>query len=97
MSGGSYNYLCYKDIRNNIGEISTSSEEMGDDMIKEGFVDAGKELLKLALDIEMFIGMMDARFERLTGIMHDWEWYTSGDYGKHQFEEGWKEFLEGEK
>jgi hypothetical protein len=99
MSGGSYDYLytagfCKMD---NYLSIAENLKGMAMDMRSEQFNDAADEIDRLALDIDMHARMLINRFERLAGVMHDWEWYKSCDYGKNGFENGWKEFLEGNK
>ena len=96
MSGGSYDYLylaSWLDKEPNF--IISRAGDMSEDMRSDGFYDCAYEFDRFVQDYRMFTRMMEFRFKRLKTLMHDWEWYRSGDYGKERFEESWKEFLEG--
>lgn len=80
MSGGSYNYLCYKDpdsIMNEIGEL----EKMRDKLIELDYLDAAKETESIILVIKSFFVQMESRIERLSGVWKAVEWMDSGDWG----------------
>lgn len=80
MSGGSYNYLCYKEyneISNNTQDIS----KMRDRLMELGFKDVAKETESFLLMIDSFEVRVNARLERLQGIWKAVEWMDSGDSG----------------
>lgn len=81
MSGGSYDYLCYKDSSNIFGEEQTI-QRMADRLAKLGFADdAALETQGLILEIRAARIRIDARIERLKNLWQVIEWVDSCDYG----------------
>lgn len=81
MSGGSYNYLCYKgshDIHEHRQEIN----EMRDRLISLGHLDAAKETESILLMLDAFDVRLQARIDRLNGVWRSVEWCDSGDSGE---------------
>lgn len=93
MSGGSFNYVCYKD-GTDILDYMSSVKEMYEWLYSRGKNDAAKEVEKLYLDLLMFKDMMETRLKRLNSVLHDAEWWCSGDIGEKTFDENWDKFLE---
>ena len=80
MSGGSYNYLCYKeayDIHERINEL----QEMGDRLAELGFKDAALETESIILILKAFEIRLQARINRLRDVWKAVEWMDSGDSG----------------
>lgn len=80
MSGGSYNYLCYKeayDIHEKINEL----QEMGDRLAELGFKDAALETESIILILNTFEIRLQARINRLRDVWKAVEWMDSGDSG----------------
>lgn len=93
MSGGSYNYLCYKDVF----ELESHREElnrMRDRLIELGHLDAAKETESIILTLDSFKVRMEARLSRLKDVWRAVEWLDSGDYGKEQVAEAVKKYQE---
>lgn len=86
MSGGSYNYLCYKDS-NEIHNSRSDIESMRDRLIQLGHLDAAKETESILLTLDAFYVKMQARIDRLNEVWHAVEWYDSGDYGATSVDE----------
>ena len=80
MSGGSYNYLCYKesyDIHERIDELN----QMRDRLIELGFTDAAGETESVLLMLRSFEVRLQTRINRLKDIWRAVEWMDSGDSG----------------
>ena len=83
MSGGSYNYLCYKDsheIHNNIGDLN----DMRDRLIDLGYLDAAKETESIILMLNAFEVRLQARIDKLNKVWQAVEWYDSNDFGEDE-------------
>lgn len=80
MSGGSYNYLCYKEY-NEITNHEQDVNEMRDRLIELGFKDAAQETESVILMINSFEVRLNARLERLRDVWKSVEWMDSGDSG----------------
>ncbi len=93
MSGGSYNYLCYKEINDLIYDKS-DLRNMVDRLIELGYKDVAKETESLILTIDSFEVRASARIDRLKDVWHSVEWYDSGDSGKESIEKSVNEYRE---
>ncbi len=85
MSGGSYEYLCYKDASEIMGGAG-QLEAMRDRLIELGHHDAAKETESIILMREALGIRIQARLDRLQPVWHAVEWYDSGDWGKDDVE-----------
>jgi len=86
MSGGSYNYLCFKDSY----EIISARKEIGemrDRLIELGYLDAAKETESILLMLDSFEVRIQSRIDRLKFIWKSVEWFDSGDDGKDSVDE----------
>lgn len=81
MSGGSYNYLCYKDS-GNINEGRQDAHEMRDRLTELGYLDAAKETESVILMLDAFEVRLQARIDRLNEVWRAVEWCDSGDSGE---------------
>jgi hypothetical protein len=77
MSGGSFDYLCYKRI-DNIGEARGNLARMSEALVQyEGGSAAAAATREILLDLER-IGQ---KIKRLSDVWHAVEWDRSGDWG----------------
>ena len=92
MSGGSYDYLCYKDI-DALVESNYRLEEMADDLAELGYAsDAAKETMGILLDIRAFKNRMEVKLERLGGVWRAMEWWSSCDTSEEGFKKALAEY-----
>ena len=79
MSGGSYDYLCWKDPADLV-QMERQLREMSDRLAGLGYaVDAARETEQLLLTIRQFINRIEASSKRLEPVWHAVEWWDSGD------------------
>ncbi len=87
MSGGSYNYLCWKEARD-LFESTTELEQMSERLATLGWAsDAAAETDELILIIRAATNRVDARIKRLSPVWHAVEWWDSGDSGEDHLRE----------
>ncbi|ALO79583.1 hypothetical protein HOBO_176 [Bacillus phage Hobo] len=93
MSGGSFNYLCYKQTYELFDEENLIElENMATSLIELGHKDAAQELLNMKYTIEQSLVRVKTMKGRLYDVMHAVEWYVSGDRGKEAVAEAVKEY-----
>ncbi len=98
MSGGSYNYLCYKNSQEIGGyEALEEMEKMRDRLVALGYPDAAKETEQLRLAINSFHVRMDACLERINEVWQSVEWYDSGDSELKEVNEAIKKYRNNDK
>ena len=97
MSGGSFDYFCFKDEAGEMIQCVGRVEDLANFLRENGKHDAADEVEKFVLDIKMFKRMMELRHKRLEPIFHAAEWWSSGDMGETEFDEVWQKFLGGKK
>ena len=78
MSGGSHNYLCYAEMPDIIGRTA-DMEEMEQDLIELGYTDIAKDMRRLIEYCKSAENRISILFEQLNGVIHDIEWFESGD------------------
>lgn len=96
MSGGSLNYLCYKQPEELFHYID-EMEKVETELIKQGAVDIAKDVRRLIEYIktaEIRIGVLS---ERLNGVFHAVEWWESGDIGDVSLAKALENYRRGEK
>ncbi|OQB32244.1 MAG: hypothetical protein BWY07_02003 [Candidatus Hydrogenedentes bacterium ADurb.Bin170] len=92
MSGGSFNYLCYKD-ETDLFASEKELEHMADALAKVGYADdAAKETLWLLLHIRQQRIRINVVISRLSGVWHDMEWWQDGDIGEDRFKKTLAEY-----
>ena len=91
MSGGSYNYLCYKDA-NEINQSEQDIKDMVERLSSLGYLDAAKETESVLLEIRAFDVRMSARLERLSNVWQSVEWCDSGDWGEDSIKKAVEEY-----
>jgi hypothetical protein len=84
MSGGSYNYLCFKDGHQYL-DIPGDLEDMAARLAKLGWAeDAAAETEELLLILRQCEVRAQARIDRLRDIWHAVEWWDSQDSGPEE-------------
>lgn len=83
MSGGSFNYLFCKEChelfeKRNVSEL----EDMERELMQLGYDDVAKDFRRLIEYIKSARNRVGVLAEMLNPIMHDIEWYCSGDIGE---------------
>lgn len=83
MSGGSYDYLCFKDASDIFSSGSENLARMADRL--DGVCpEAAAETRALFDGPGSLRAELEARIARLADLWHDVEWRDSGDYGDSQ-------------
>jgi hypothetical protein len=93
MSGGSYNYLCYKESYD-IHERKEELNEMRDRLIELGFADVAGETESVLLMLKSFEVRLQTRIDRLKGVWRAVEWMDSGDSGIEYVEDSVNKYRE---
>ena len=83
MSGGSFEYLYSKDVTDP-GYLS-ELEHMIQSMKSDGYKEEALLLQSHYDDLEWAIQVAEMRHEKLSNLMHAYEWWQSGDYGEDSF------------
>lgn len=79
MSGGSYDYLCYKEISRLINSQS-DLESMQERLSGLGYAeDAAQETMQLIQSIRQFERLTEVLIERLRPVWRSVEWWDSAD------------------
>lgn len=91
MSGGSFNYLCNKDIH----DIARGVGVEWDDMLLE--LDslcpkAAADMREIREHSVVFVMEHEQRWNKLTGLLFAIEWWRSGDYGRDQVTEAIEDY-----
>lgn len=87
MSGGSYNYLCYKDIEQIQESGMDDIKEMQERLVELDALDVAKETEQLILDIKAFQVRTQAKLDRLSKVWYAVEWFDSADSGIEHFQD----------
>ena len=93
MSGGSFNYLCYKDGID-IFERREELKSMRDRLIELGYLDAAKETESILLVMDSFEVRLQARLDRIRDVWQTVEWCDSGDSEKEDVEKAIEKYRE---
>lgn len=81
MSGGSFNYLCYREVDELINS-QDDLESMRNTLIKYGYEDIAKDTQRLIEHIKSARRTIETLGNMLEPVFHAVEWYESGDYGE---------------
>lgn len=81
MSGGSFNYLCYKDTEALFNRLS-DLEDMRESLIQYGYEDIAKDTQRLIEYIKSAECVIGTLKDMLEPVFHAVEWYESADYSK---------------
>lgn len=83
MSGGSWNYLCYKDIDELMNGSSTELlQDMVDRLNSAGFEDVAQDTQGLVEYIKSARIRIETLFGTLSPVFKAVEWFDSGDWGE---------------
>ena len=94
MSGGSFNYLCFKDPHE-MFERMDDIEQMADALAELGYADdAASETREFLLNLRVIKNRLSVAVNRLNGVWHDMEWWKSYDIGEDTFKKTLEEYRE---
>lgn len=83
LSGGSFNYLCYKDVPDLMNPSSISElESMALYLMNIGYEDIAKDTKRLIEYIKSASLTIEVLSQQLNDVFHAVEWYESGDWGR---------------
>lgn len=86
MSGGSYDYLCWKEA-GEILECEATIQQMADRLARLGYAnDAAKETQLLLLEIRQAKNRLNVSIERLQNVWQAIEWWDSGDSSEKELQ-----------
>lgn len=91
MSGGSYDYLCFKDSSDILNHLETV-ERMANDLTVEGFPLPAFMTRKVVLLARSYQARMDKLLGTLQDVWQAQEWYASCDYSLEQVKDAVKKF-----
>ncbi len=85
MSGGSFDYLCFRDASDLLAS-ERKVQEMADALAKSGYADdAAKETQALLLEIRAARNRLQASIDRLAPVWKAMEWWGSCDTSEDDF------------
>lgn len=94
MSGGAFNYLYQKELEHYVSyQVPYEDFENMLAELLELCPEAAKELLTLKREAISFRDSWEARMRRLQPILHDIEWWRSGDSSKDAVDKSIREYL----
>ena len=94
MSGGSYDYLCFKDV----SDIDTRTlAGMAFDLKNDGYLTIADDLYAFLTELVNTKRKLATKWDKFSEVTKAWEWYQSNDTGKDDFDKAAKEYLEGKK
>ena len=91
MSGGSFNYLCFSELPE-IMYRTDELEQIEQILIEKRYEDIAKDvhrLVEYCKSAKVRIGVL---FEQLNSVLHDVEWYESGDIGDESLKEALEKY-----
>ena len=97
MSGGSLNYLCYKEPEELFHYIE-EMEMVEQELICQGAQDIARDVRRLIEYVKSAENRISVLSEQLNDIFHAVEWYQSADYGENTLQEHIEKYrMGGEK
>ena len=97
MSGGSFNYLCYKEPRELL-EYQSAVEDMVSALERLGYAkDVAGETYTLLLLLRQFENRIEILKSRLEPVWHAMEWWQSSDIGETDFKDALQQYRNGGK
>ena len=78
MSGGIFNYLCFANMPDVIGRTN-DMEDIESVLINLGYTDIAKDMRRLIEYCKSAENRISILFKQLNGVIHDIEWFESGD------------------
>ena len=92
MSGGSYDYLCFKDINNIDTDMLTS---MINDLQTNGYYSIANDLSTFYTALLDSRRQLSEQWDRFQDITMAWEWFISGDTCEEDFKKLAEKYTEG--
>lgn len=94
MSGGSYNYLCYKSDEELFGYgVDETLDQMVNDLAQLGYADdVAREATELLMTIRAARLRVNVIHERLSPVFRAREWWMSGDRSEEEFKKTLEEY-----
>jgi hypothetical protein len=88
MSGGSFNYLCFKEDEDLFNQSTLNEiENMASRLLELGFEDAAKETLNLKYTIQQSLARSQVMKDRLEDVWKAVEWFDSSDSSLEKVEQ----------
>lgn len=81
MSGGSLNYLCYKEPKQLFDHID-DMEEVEFVLLRAGYADIAKDVRRLIEYVKTAENRISVLRDKLENVFHAVEWYCSADYSR---------------
>lgn len=94
MSGGSLNYLCYKEpveLFNHLDDL----EQVEQQLLAIGYKDIAQDVRRLMEYIKSAENRIGVLAEQLENVFHAVEWYIDADYSKNTLIEALEEYRDG--
>lgn len=83
MSGGSFDYLCYKEVPELMNSSNIANlESMVQHLQKYGYEDIARDTQRLIEYIQSASIRIEVLSENLNDVFHAVEWHESGDIGR---------------
>lgn len=92
MSGGSYNYLCYKES-DRISEAANDIEEMFNRLSELDMPVAAQQTYLILTEIRKFNNKMDVLLKDIQGMWKAVEWCDSADTSIESVQKEYKKYL----
>ena len=97
MSGGSHNYLCFRQTHELLEyDRIKDLEEMEECLIGIGYTDIARDVRRLIEYCKTAEIRIDVLFEQLKDVFHDIEWYHSADIGEETLIKRLERYRNGE-
>ena len=93
MSGGSFNYLCHKEL-DDFFQNTEELQSMADSLSEAGAQDASVLTNSIVYQVNKTRAIVEPMMSDLYEVWHAMEWWRSGDYGDETFKEKLKEWRE---
>lgn len=81
MSGGSLNYLCYKEV-NQLFDHVDDMEKVEATLLAEGYEDIARDVRRLIEYVKTAENRISVLRDKLEDVFHAVEWYDSADYSR---------------
>lgn len=87
MSGGSFDYLYYKEV-DELFEMGDTIQRMADELAKLGYArDVAKDTQEVLQEFRVFRNRLEVAIERLRPVWESMERWRSGDDGEEEFKD----------
>lgn len=92
MSGGSYNYLCHKEVNELMG-CDEMLNKMAERLSELGHHAASRATHMFVLELWKACNRLEVMREDLEGVWTAVEWFDSGDWGRESVDKAVSEWL----